>query len=105
MTLPLPHGGVTVTVQRATFDRFNDATYADHHDIPGCIEYPQESTEANMAVTDARVLLVPHASDILATDRVRLGGLAYQVQGLPQDWIDPFTGWTPGMRVFLERVT
>ena len=105
MTLPLPHGGISITVQRATYSRFNDATYTDHHDISGCIEYPQESTEADAAVTDNRVLLVPHASDIVATDRVRMNGLLYQVQGLPQDWADPFTGWTPGMRVFLERVS
>lgn len=105
MTLPLSHGGITITVQRATFSRFNDATYADHHTIPGCIEYPQESTEVDMAVTDARIVLVPHASDILATDRIRLGGLDYQVQGLPKDWTDPFTGWEPGMQVSLVRVT
>jgi len=105
VTLPLSHGGVTITVQRATFDRFNDATYTDHHDIAGCIDYPQDSTEVDSAVTDRRVVLVPHASDILPTDRVKLGTLVYQVQALPKDWTDPFTGWQPGMQVVLERVT
>jgi hypothetical protein len=105
MTIPLPYGGISVTVQRATFDRFNDATYVDHHTIDGCLEYPTGSTENNMAVTDSRVLLVPTGSDIVPTDRVKLGPLTYQVQGLPKDWTDPFTGWQPGMQVTLERVS
>ena len=98
-------GGIQVTVQRATFDRYNDATYADHHVIDGCIEYPTGSTEQNLAVTDSRTLLAPAHSDILPTDRISLGGLLYQVQGLPKDWVDPFTGWSPGMQVTLERVS
>lgn len=98
-------GTITVTVQRATFNRFNDATYADHHDIRGCMEYPTGSTEANMAVTDSRTLIAPPDSDIVPTDRVRMHGLLYQVEALPMDWEDPFTGWRPGMQVRLERVT
>lgn len=105
MTLPLAVGGISVTVQRATIDRFNDAAYADHHVIDGCLEYPTSSTEVNAAVTDARMLLVPSGSDIVPTDRIRLGGLLYQVEGLPKDWVDPFTGWAPGMQVTLERVS
>jgi len=98
-------GGVSVIVQRASFDRFNDATYVDHHTIDGCLEFPTGTTENNMAVTDSRTLIAPTASDIVPTDRVRLGGLIYQVQGLPKDWVDPFTGWSPGMQVSLERVS
>lgn len=103
--MPLPYGGITVTVQRAVFDRWNDATYTDHHQISGCLEYPASSTEADNAVTDSRVLLAPNGADILSTDRILIHGLAYQVQGLPKSWTDPFTGWDPGMQVDLVRVS
>lgn len=96
---------VQVTVQRASFNRFNDAAYVDHHTISDCIEYPTGSTEQDMAVTDSRTLLVPSGSDIVPTDRIRLNGLLYQVEGLPMDWEDPLTGWRPGMQVRLERVS
>ena len=103
MTIPLV-APTTITIQRATFDRFNDATYTDHHDVTGCIEYPTASTEADMAVTDRREVLAPTGADVLATDRVKMDGLIYQVIGKPKDWIDPFTGWTPGVQISLERV-
>jgi hypothetical protein len=120
--LPWPFG-VTVTIQRATPNRFNDNTYADHHQIPGCIEYPTATTEegtTNTHVTDNRELLLPPGSDILATDRVLLHPLGvaivapddpirrtniYQVLGGAKDWQNPFTGWHPGMQVSLERIT
>jgi hypothetical protein len=105
MSLPLSYGGISVTVQRATFDRFNDATYVDHHVIDGCLEYPTGSDERDQAVTDNRTLLVPIGSDIVPSDRVKLGGLLFQVQGLPTAWADPFTGWSPGKSVNLERVS
>lgn len=105
MSLPLANGGISVTVQRATYDRYNDATYADHHTIDGCLEYPNDSTEADVAVTDSRTLLTPVDADIIPTDRILMGGLLYQVQGLPKAWADPFTGWAPGKQVSLERVS
>lgn len=104
MSLPLS-GGLTVTIQRAVYDRYNDAVYADHHTIGGCLEYPTGSTEVGAAVTDRRTLLVPDDSDVLPSDRIVLGGLIYQVDGLPTNWNDPFTGWSPGMSVSLMRVS
>lgn len=98
-------GGETITVQRATFDRYNDATYVDHHTVSGVIQWPTGSVEGEMSVSDDRTLLAPPGSDIVPTDRVKLGGLTYQVKGLPTDWNNPFTGWAPGIEVRLERVT
>lgn len=104
--MPLPYGGITVTVQRATVDRFNDKVYADHHTIDGCLEYPTGSDEqGGVTVTDRRTLLVPSGSDVVPSDRIKLGGVPFQVDGLPTDWVDPFTGWSPGMSVSLMRVS
>lgn len=123
MTFPFPYGGISVTIERPSFDRFNDATYTPSHVIEDCVEYPSGSTEGspNVGITDARTLLAPSGSDILATDRVvfhdpgsadppavgtpERRAATYQVVGRPKDWEHAITGWTPGMTVELERVT
>jgi hypothetical protein len=123
MTYPFPYGGITVTVERPTFDRFNDATYVEHHTIPDCIEFPSGSTEAapNVGISDLRSLLIPAGSDVLAIDRIvfhQPGSLTppaagtalrrantYQVIGRPKDWIHAMTGWHPGQTVDLEKIT
>lgn len=110
MTLPLL-APTTITVQRATFDRFNDPTYVDHHDVTGCIQYAvvrrsaSPSQAAELSVNDRHEVLAPANADVLPTDRVRMNGLLYQVIGLPMDWTDPFTGWSPGVQIMLERIS
>lgn len=122
MTMPWLFG-LRVTVQRGAADRYNDRTYADHHQVDGCIDYPTASTEdglTNAHVTNFRELLCPFQPDILATDRVLIhpAGVntvpandpirktnTYQVVGSPKDWQNPYTGWAPGTQVSLERIT
>lgn len=121
MTFPFPYGGITVTVERPTFDRFNDAVYTAHHTIDGCVEYPATSDEVaqNVGISDVRSLLAPAGSDIEATDRVVLHdpgsptpptndtlrrAATYQVLGKPKDWTHAMTGWRPGMSVVIQKV-
>jgi hypothetical protein len=123
MTFPFPYGGITVTVERGTADRFNDVTYSDHHTISNCYDYPSGSDEAspNVGISDARSLLVPSGSDVQATDRIVLHApgsatpppvnsperraVTYQVIGRPKDWTHAMTGWHPGMSVDLQRIS
>lgn len=127
--IPLPFGGVRITVQRTTFDKLNDPTYTDHHQIDGCVEFAGTSvtgrgsksgTEDSNVVTDSRTLYAPSGSDILATDRILIHPLgvdlipandratrrtnAYQVDGRPTDWTHGLTGWRPGMELVLRRI-
>lgn len=103
--MTFPYGGVSVTVQRASYDRYNDPTYTDHHDIPNAFVYSVSSVESGLAVTDRRAMIVPSGSDVQPTDRIKVGTVIFQVKGLPEDWVHPLTGWAPGMEVSLERVT
>ena len=61
---------------------------------------PRPSSEplndARNAVTSGYTLYLPAGSDVTSADRVRVRGVAYEVEGDPADWSNPFTGDNPG---------
>lgn len=66
-----------------------------------------ESVEVGRApvVTTPKVYFRGYAPDIASTDRLRVRGLVYRVQGRPAVWRDPYAGnRTRGMVVELELV-
>ena len=122
MTFPFPYGGITITVERPVYNRFNDVDHYDEHTIENCNEYPASSDETteNVGIRDARTLLVPSGGDVTAVDRIVLhnrdsptppakgtperAAATYQIVGRPKDWTHAMTGWNPGMTVTLESV-
>lgn len=48
---------------------------------------------------------LPPGSVVSAVDVVLVGGVAYEVDGSPNEWDSPFTGWRAGVEVKLRRVT
>lgn len=114
----LAHGD-TVTIVRPGAPTGEDA-YGN--DIPGppteitvvgCGVAPRDGTgTAGNEITDARdtvisglTLFAPHGTDIRATDRVRVGGVLYEVEGLPGSFRSPLTGSHGPVVVSLELVT
>lgn len=47
----------------------------------------------------------PPGVDVKSSDRFRVRGELYNVEGEPFVWRSPFTGWTPGVVVKWSRVT
>lgn len=47
---------------------------------------------------------LPPGSDVSWIDAVRIGGVTYQVDGQPQEWANPFTGWRAGVVVRLQSI-
>jgi hypothetical protein len=113
--IPFRHGE-TVTRLRATLiedpysseDTEPDWEFPAELDIPGCAFNPGVSSEplqnARNAVITRPEVYAPPGADVLAGDRLVVRGVTYEVQGNPQDWISPFTGWHPGLVVPLEAV-
>lgn len=101
--------GITVTVQRQAEDRFGNFTTTGEHQVGPCAFEPtpsQELTEQRETVTRNARLFVPPGADIQPTDRVLLpDGSRWSVSGDVLQFANPFTGWTPGGTVQLERVT
>lgn len=113
----LPQGD-TVTIIRPgppTRDSYgNDVPGAPTETVvPGCGIAPRDSTgSASNELTDARdtvisglTLYAPYGTDIRATDKVRVDGQLYEVEGLPGGFRSPFTGSTGPVVATLELVT
>jgi hypothetical protein len=108
--------GETVTRQRATgeTDPYSDeATELDWDSpdelaIDGVAVAPgasTESAEADRSRLDIEfTLYMPHGSDVKPLDRVVVRGTAYDVEGKPADWHNPFTGDEPGTVVEVRKV-
>ena len=74
----------------------------------GCAVWPRVSSEdvqARDQVIYGLYVLFPAGADVLATDRVRVRGQVYQVDGEPGVFHSPLTGTLIGPQVSLTRVT
>jgi hypothetical protein len=88
---PLPGVDVETPLEGAAFD-------------PGGSLEPVEVGRAAV-VTTPKLYFQSEAVDLVASDLVRVRGLAYTVQGDPAVWVSPFTGETAGTVVELKRVS
>lgn len=113
----LPHGDVVTIVRPgpSTQDEYGNDKPGPPIEIPvtGCGIAPRDSTgSGSNELTDARdtvitglTLYAPYGTDIRATDRIRVGGELYEVEGLPGSFRSPFTGSTGPVVAALELVT
>jgi hypothetical protein len=69
---------------------------------------PGGSTEQvqgqDVLITQPTVYL-PAGTDVSAVDAIDIDGDRFEVDGTPNHWMNPFTGWQPGVEVRLRRVT
>lgn len=106
--------GTTVTILRdGEVDRWGDpvegpAGRPRRVRVRRCVFSPGTSTEpgawSNSVVSDASLLL-PYRTDLRATDRVEVEGIAgvWTVEGEPSRWRSPFTGRRFGLSATLRR--
>ena len=64
----------------------------------------EPTQEARNAVTSGFTLYFPAGTTVGPQNRVVVRGSTYEVLGEPAEWINPFTGWAPGLVVQVERV-
>lgn len=103
--------GETVTVLPGppTTDQYGDPIPSERigGDIANCGVAPRYSTEpterGRQGVIVGLTVYAPTGSDILSTDSLRVRELDYVVDGEPAAWVNPFTGWAPGIEVAIRR--
>lgn len=75
--------------------------------VPGVGVEPRPSAEpvqdARNSVTSGFTLYFPPGVEVTPKNRVLVRGRQYDVLGEPAEWVNPFTGWTPGAVVQVER--
>lgn len=109
--MPYPYGD-TITIHTksgTTQDPVygNDVpTYTDSAVVGGFA--PAGSVEIQQGretITTTPTLYLPAGTSVAALDRVTVRGVTYEVNGTPQDWRHPMTGWQAGIVVRLQNVT
>jgi hypothetical protein len=84
--------------------------WAPDESVPRVAVAPGSSTEAaaggsSTVVTQLTIYLPPGVT-VSAQDQVTVRGERYSVDGDKSgEWVNPFTGWSPGSALALKRVT
>jgi hypothetical protein len=104
--------GITVTLlTRAVTGRDadgNDVYGSTALAVAGCAFDPGGSVELvqgqDLVTTQPKVYL-PAGTVVGALSAVIVAGVTYEVEGSPNSYTSPFTGWSPGIEVKLKAVT
>lgn len=76
--------------------------------IEGCAIEPRYSNERESTYSDPIIVglrvFMPPGTDVTSRDRLEVRGEVYEVEGIPFDWRNPFTGWAPGVEVNIKRL-
>jgi hypothetical protein len=64
-----------------------------------------ELVQGQDLLTQQPTVYLPPDVDLTAVDAVVVYGEQFEVDGAPKRWVNPFTGWNPGVEVKLKRVT
>jgi hypothetical protein len=67
--------------------------------------YATESTDPRVPAVIVGLTVMGPTRALDSDDTLVIGGVTYQVDGLPGVWESPFTGWAPGMEVPVKRAS
>lgn len=110
MTFPV---GIPVTLikrVKGAPDAYGNDTWTEARTDTRGVFNPGTSAElvqGQDVLTVQPTLVVPVGTDVAFTDAIEIptGGDRYEVDGSPNNMINVFTGWNPGITVRLRKVT
>jgi hypothetical protein len=81
-------------------------------EVTGCAVAPRVNADTDDTDTRGRqgivvglTLYAPPGTALTATSRVQVRGETYEVEGLPGDWRNPYTGRAVGISAALRKAT
>ena len=111
-----PFGETIIRLQPGvTDDPYTGAPSADWNhpvrtEITGCVVYPygavgNESVDIGRPemTQQALTVLIPPGVELDPTDRVEYRGNEFDVVGFSFQYVNPFTGWSPGGQATIKR--
>ena len=106
--MDFPHGVIVTLVSTTTADDGLGNTTETTTETPWgpCAvapRYANESTDPRVPPVIVGKTVYGPAVAIDSDDTLVIGGETYQVDGLPGEWTNPFTGWAPGIEVPIKR--
>lgn len=108
MTFPFGQEITVVRRTRAQPDALGNDTWTSQETVVQGAYNPGSSFELVQGqdlLTVQPTVYLPAGTPIAASDRVKVDGLTYEVDGSPREWRSPFSAWQPGVEIKLKRVT
>jgi SPP1 family predicted phage head-tail adaptor len=108
---PFPYSQTVTLLRRvlAGQNEYGNDTYTDVPvQIPYCVVQPGSSSENvqwTEQVSTEVTVFVPYGTQVTALDAFLIGGVKYEVQGVPSEWRSPFSGHTSPTQVRAAVVT
>lgn len=108
--MDFPHGQtITVRSTTTTRDEFGDeSTVVTEVPWGPCAVAPRSSSESADPSAPAVIVGLTVYGPVItldSDDTLLIGGVVYEVDGIPGKWESPFTGWAPGMEVAVKRAS
>lgn len=103
-------GSVTIHRRAVTGqDSYGNDIYADVDALVGVVAFApgasSEVTQGRDTITTQPTVYLPAGTVVDGISAVTAGGVRYDVDGNPNAWRSPFSGWAPGIEVRLKAVT
>lgn len=104
--MDFPYGETVTVIRNNATDDLGDKVGSSSTASWGpCAVAPRYATEGvdphSPAVVVGLTVYGPADVTIKAGDQIRRGSTVYNVDGDPNEWLNPFTGWAPGLEVSL----
>lgn len=108
--MDFPYGDTITLHSRAVTsqDAYGDDVYTSTDSTLVGAYYDAGSTEVVQGVdtvTTTPTVILPAGTVVNPVDQITVRAVTYDVDGRPQDWRHPMTGWQPGIVVRLRGVT
>jgi len=114
MSLPNGEDITVTTVTQSGTDEYNNPVYSRTSIVRKGAFAPtiglESTTGQDQVVSQPQVLFTGQDADDVAAvvtskSEITVRGKTYQVDGEPEDWRSPFTGWHAGLVIPLKRTT
>lgn len=103
MIVPFP---VPITLHRRTLtglrNSYGDPTWTDAQTVVYGAFYVGQNSGDNTATDLQPVIYLQPGTDVSWLDGVTIDGQLYEVDGNPNEWVHPLTGWSAGIEVHLR---
>ena len=108
MTFPFGQSVSLVKRTKSGVDAFGNDVFTTTSTVVSGVFAPGGSSEqiqGQDVIVSQPTVYLPAGTDVAAVDAIDINGDRFEVDGSPNDWRNPFTGWRPAVEVRLRRVT